>query len=204
MICKQKSLLFIITAFLFIFSAGTYADDKYDIDLRATFGSNSEIATTDYYILNTDLAFEFNVLDNFELTLGLEADRFEVEVEEITFKWKFSPYIYFLLGKFENALTLDEFIPAHKRLFATMTLVSEYIDDLGYINSNFGFRAYKNFRKNTMPFSYLAEALFNASDIEPQFDIGFIYHFDGEDSYLGLLVSYMPFIKHEFWLHRDT
>ena len=116
------SLLLITIVLLFIFIYDTYAEDKYNIDLRATFGSNSEIATTDYYVLNTDLAFEFNILDDFELTLGLEADRFEVEVEEITFKWKFSPYIYFLLGKFENALTLDEFVPAHKRLFGTKTL----------------------------------------------------------------------------------
>lgn len=197
---KIFTFLLYIIGFIFI----SYSETDFEIDLRASFGSNSEIAKTDYYLLTADLKFEFEFLDKFECELELETDRFEVEVEEITFKWKYSPYIYFLLGKFENALTLEEFIPTYKRPFATMSIVSDYVDELGYINSNFGFKAYKNYRKNIIPISYLAEGLFNSSDIEPQFDIGFFYHFNGEKSYLGLLGSYMPFITHELWLEEDA
>ena len=201
---KTNQIKILIIFLVIIHTINIFAKDRFDIDARFSFGGNNEIAKTDYYFLHTDLEFEFRILDNLECTLTLEADRFEVEAEEISIKWKIMDYATLLLGKFENALTLDEYMPAHKRIFAKKSSVSEYIDDLGYINSNFGLKVYKKYNKKTLPISYFLQGTFNSSDIEPQFDLGFFYHYNKKKSYLGILISYFPFITHDFWLEENA
>ena len=176
-----------------------YAKDKLDIEANFSLATGDEIWHREYYSIASDLMFKFEVEDRFDSTLELDADRFEVEVDEIYFTWKASSYLYIRLGKFENALTLDEYIPKNKRKFAVKSLISSSIDSQGYIGNSMGIKLYKKHKKDTVPISYLFHLAAIPGHLEVQFDFGFFYHFDGKDSYLGLLCCYFPFIAHEIW-----
>jgi hypothetical protein len=192
--------------FLLVFVAKFFAFSEEDFKLGARFclGVNNELEPADFYTIASELEFEFAVLDNFDCILELDADRFEVEVDEISFNWKPWDYIHLLVGKFENELTLEEYEPVHKRLFSTKSRVSDYVDDLGYTSSNIGAKIYKEYKKKTLPISYLLHVSFIPAHIEPQIELGFLYHFDKKDSYLGLLGAYFPFVSHSFWLEESV
>jgi hypothetical protein len=198
---KLQTKIIIIFLLYFITCNLLFAEKerKLDLDSTISFGGNNEIANIDYYFLRADLEIILKVLKKFECTLGLELDRFEVEVEEISFDLTLIPYFCIKLGKFENALTLDEYMPGYKRIFGKKNRISDYVDSLGYVNSNFSLKFYKKYQKDTLPVSYFFQGTFNASSIEPQFDIGFFFHYDKKDSYLGILVSYYPFLTHDIW-----
>ena len=176
-----------------------YAEKKLDIGANFSFAVSDGMLFTDYYSIKGELEFEFEVTDKVELTLELDADRFEVEADEISFKWKASSYLYILFGKFENDLMLEEYMPKHKRIFSVKSLISNSIDSQGYISNSMSAKAYKKYKKDTVPISYLLHLAFMPGQYEVQFDFGFFYHFDGEDSYLGILGCYYPFIFHELF-----
>ncbi len=79
--------------------APLYAKEKLDIDANFSFAVSDEMLFKDYYSIKAELEFEFEVTDKFEFTLELDADRFEVEADEISFKWKASSYLNILFGK---------------------------------------------------------------------------------------------------------
>jgi len=154
---------------------------------------------TDYSFFDSDIKFDFDVLSRFSCALELEADRFGVDVDEISFKWKPSDYAKLLLGKFENHLTLDEYISMHKRIFSTKNIISETMDSEGYISSGLGISVYRKYKKNTLPISYYFTIMFMTTQIEIQYDIGFFYHFRGKNTFLGLQACYFPFMIHKLY-----
>ena len=92
---------------MFQFAISTlYAKDKLDIEANFTLATGDKIWYREYYSITSDLMFKFEVEDRFDSTLELDADRFEVEVDEIYFTWKASSYLYIRLGKFENSIRL--------------------------------------------------------------------------------------------------
>jgi hypothetical protein len=176
------------------------AEDALDITARFQAALDETMENEDLYELSASMQFEFEVTDKFDTVLELEADRFEVEVEELSFKYKPGDYLHLLAGLFENSLTLDEYIPAHDRIFGTKSLISNLIETQGYISDSVGARVYKKYKKGTLPIAYFMETSFIPAHTEMQVDAGFLYHFGGKDSYAGILAGYLPYFAHEFWL----
>lgn len=194
------SLLILIVAF----SVPLQAAEKIDLDASFSFAADESMETEDYYDLEASLKFEFDIEDDFEVGLDLEADRFEVEIDELSFKWKAREYAYLLFGKFENALTLDEYMSAGNRPFGTKSPVSNLLDTHGYTGSAAGARVYWKYDQDSLPIAYFFEAAFLPAHTEMRVDLGFLYHFAGEDSYAGIMACYLPYALHEYWLEEDA
>jgi hypothetical protein len=179
------------------------ADNKLEIDADFRFGTNSDIVRVDHLFLRSGLEFEFEVSKDFECLVEVTADLHELEMSELTFKWK-REYLNILVGKFENALTLDEYLSSFDRIFANKSLVSRLIDTQGYTSNYIGVKVYKNEIQRSSSLSYLAHLLYVPSQLELQFDLGFILHFAGKNSYLGFLGSYFPFFVHHVGLDEEN
>jgi hypothetical protein len=193
---RQISTICLLCGLICIAANSWGANDKLDIDADFRFGTNSEIVMVDYLFLRSSLEFEFEATKDFECTFEVLADLYELEMTELSFKWKQGKYLNLLFGKFENALTLDEYLPGFDRPFANRNLLSRYIDDQGYVSNHIGVKAYKKQIKGTPFFSYLGHFLLVPSQLEFQFNVGFILHLSGENSYLGIFAAYFPFLVH--------
>lgn len=188
-----------LAAFFIGFSAPVEAAEKIDLEADFIFAADESMETEDYYELEASLNFEFDIEDDFEVALDLEADRFEVEIDELSFKWKARQYAYLLFGKFENSLTLDEYMSAGDRPFGTKSPVSNLLDTHGYVSSAPGVRVYWKYDKDSLPIAYFLEAAFLPAHTEMRVDLGFLWHFNGKDSYAGIMACYLPYALHELW-----
>lgn len=175
-----------------------------DLGVDIRFGSSSEVFWGDYYYLEAALDFRFPASERLECALELEGDRFAMEVGQLSFEWLRSDYLKLLFGKAENVLTLDQFQLPGERIFAERSLAARLVDAQGYVSSYVGFKAYNSRVGDSPFFSYLVHFLFIPSQIEPQFDLGLLFHFNGADSYLGFLACYFPFVAHDFWVGDHT
>ena len=185
-ILRSHFFPFIIFMMIFIiYPVFGEKNPKITSDFKLTAGS--ELAATDYYALRAQVGLDFTVLPGLGCTLEIKADGFEIDTEQITFKWKPWDYLWVKGGKFKPELTLEEYMKSNDRLFITKNIISDYIDYLGYKINCLGARIYKNYDKETLPISYLLQSSYNTAAGEPQFMAGFFYHFDKKDSYLGFL-----------------
>jgi len=200
---NKLQCLAVLTAFFIGFTAPVEAAEKIDLEADFGFAADESMETEDYYELEASLKFEFDIEDDFEVALDLEADRFEVEIDELSFKWKARDYAYLLFGKFENALTLDEYMSAGDRPFGTKSPVSNLLDTHGYTSSALGVKAYRKYKQEGRPLSYFLEAAFLPAHTEMRVDLGFLYHFNGEESYAGIMACYLPYALHEYWLEEE-
>jgi hypothetical protein len=171
-----------------------YGETEFDWGARFSLDVNSQLEDIDYYFVAAEVNAEFEIIDDLQGVLELDADRFEVFMDEISLRWERWDYLYLAGGKLENFFTLDEYLPEHKWLFSTKNLVSRHISDLGYVTSSVGMMIYKEYSEQTYPVSYFLQAFFSTIFIEPEIGVGFFYHFNQRDSYLGLFGSYFPFI----------
>ncbi|MBN2439701.1 MAG: hypothetical protein JXJ04_00080 [Spirochaetales bacterium] len=201
---KAIQILFYCGLLLLLFPVLIFPDIDWEIEGDLVCGSNNEIILTDYYQLKANLEFSCKFMDYYKCTVELEADRYVVIAKEISLEWEQFLYVSILAGRFENSLTLEEYRPAHQRLFGTKSIVSDYIDLLGYVNNNIGIMLYKKYKQKTLPFSYYLLCSFNPSTTEVQGDCGFLYHFNKKSSYLGFFASYIPFLRHQFWLEENA
>ena len=175
-----------------------------DLGVDVRFGSSSEVFWGDYYTLEASLDFRFPASDRLECALELEGDRFAMEVGQLSFEWQRSDYLKLLFGKTGNALTLEQYLAADDRLFAESNIASRMVAAQGYVSSNVGFKASGSVVEGSPFFSYLVHLLLIPSQIEPQFDLGLLFHYNGTDSYLGFLACYFPFVAHDFWVGDHT
>lgn len=149
-----------------------------DIDARFVLEAGCELEDVDYYDIEAEIAFSFEVTKEVLLKLELEADKFEVESEEISLRWSALEFMWIKAGQFEPELMLDEVIGRRSRLFSTKTAVADYADASGYSINNLGVKIYRNYVKDTFPFSYAFHVAFNTAHFESQFIGAFFYHFD--------------------------
>jgi hypothetical protein len=185
--------LIILMIFLTI-PRGVYGETKLDVGARLSLDINNYLEDIDYYFVAAEVRAEIEIIKDLQGVLELDADRFEVFMDEISLRWERWDYLYLAGGKLENYLTLEEYLPEHKWLFSTKNLTSRHVIDLGYITSSVGIMIYKEYSEKTHPVSYYFQTLFNPIFIEPEIGFGFFYHFNEQDSYLGLLGSYFPFV----------
>ena len=210
-------LILLVTLFSFFISNGfVFGQDKNEeknkleqlsMDVKFTFSFDHTVKFPEQFqrldIISSELDIEFKILKELEAVFEIEADRLEVEVNEIYFDWAAHNYVNISVGIFENALTIEEYIPGHKRLFGAKSLVAEYVDTVGYARRDLGVRVYKRYKKK-IPFSYFGHLNYISSTPEVQFDVGFLYGFNKKNSYLGLLGGYLPYLVRSSDIERSA
>ena len=82
---KKNRIKLLFSGFLFI-SAAVYGSDDYSLEARFLFETNDEIKYSDQYQLKAELEYDFEVSENIECELELEADKYEIDVEEVFFQ----------------------------------------------------------------------------------------------------------------------
>jgi hypothetical protein len=193
-------VIFSIVLLTFSPPAG-FSEDANRIDMetlmRFTVSDETDIIDADSALI--DLEFLLGFADIVEGTFELKANMYDVMIGELSATLKAWDYLHLKGGKFENALTLDEYMPAWKRPFARKSLASDFLDRQGYVTRTMSGMAYKKYKKDTLPISYLVQGSYIPAHKESQFDMGLFYHFDGKDSYLGILASYFPFFNDRHW-----
>ena len=199
--CKLP-FFFLILVFYSISPIST----KESINLSANFSCNSHnnLYSFNNYTIKTNITLSFNLLNKLTCKSELETDNYNIRMGELSFDLKVHDYLYLMLGKFENLLTIDLYLQSEKRFFASNSLTSILIDKQGYISNSIGLKAYKPFAEDTVPISYFLHFLYLPSHIEAQLSAGFFFHYKGADTYLGLIGCYFPFIAHDKWLGKNS
>jgi len=192
--------LLIIILYLNYLSVTPVAAIERNISNLVSFEIRNDIYTPGNYSFASNLKFDFKVFNNLNFILGLTADNYEIEVGEIFARLPLHDYLHIQIGEFDNVLSLDGYLLPQNHIFAKNSLISTLIEKQGYISSSIGLMLYKPYLRNTLPISYFIHALWLPSHSEGQFDLGFFYHFSGENSYLGLLGCYFPFMAHYNWI----
>ena len=201
-------LILLVTLFSFFVSSGfVFGQERLVINARFSISFDHTTEFPEQFqrldIVSSEVDLEFEVLKDLEAVLEIEADRLEVEVDEIYFDWAAHDYVNLTVGMLENALTIEEYIPAHKRMFGAKSLVAEYIDTVGYARKDLGISLFKEYKKK-LPFSYFAHLNYISSTPDVQFDVGFLYGFNKKDSYLGLLGGYRPYLVRSSDIERSA
>ncbi len=194
-----KRLLLIILHLYYLSIIPVIALER-NISNLISFEIRNDIYTPGNYSLKSNLQFDFKIFNKLNFILGLHANNYEIEVGEIFARLRLHDYLYIQIGEFENTLSFDNYLLPRDHIFATNNLISLLIEKQGYISSSIGLKLYKQYLRNTLPISYYIHALWLPSHSEGQFDFGFLYHFRGENSYLGFLGCYFPFLAHNNWI----
>ena len=185
----NKIKLFLI---ILIFSAAVlYARNNnqipFDIDARFSFSTNDEITYSDQYQLKAELEFQFPVTEDFECELELEADKYEIDVEEVFFRFKRNRYDI-LAGKYSNAILLSNILKSNEHPLAFGSATDRLLVDMSYINHAIG----AGIKADEINYFYFNIQSIEAQFFEPQFNGGYLYRFSN-DIWAGLTGCYFPF-----------
>ena len=199
---KRIFILFFLVMPTFLFAQFTI---KPEFDIN----TNDEMAKEDFYNLNGSLKFKFQATDDIELVFKPELDKYEVDVDELYAKISFLEKHSVQGGKFENILSLDDYLGSFDRPFARKNLITREIKDQGYVSYAIGAR-YEYRDKSNDGWGGFAHIIYIPSQFEPQLNGGFYWQDMREEMLVGLFASYYPFISHENWgsehckSHRDN
>ena len=193
---KQNYCKFFLIIFIFI-TASLIADDDYDLDARFSFSADDEITYTDQYKLKAELEFDFPVTDNFECEVELEADKYEVDVEEVFFRFQKKGY-EILAGKYENKLLLSNILNSQDHPLAAKSTVERLLIDESYLNNSIGFGVESETEYFLNDYFYLNIQSIEAQFFEPQFNGGYLHKFS--NVWTGLTSCYFPFFVKDNYL----
>ncbi len=160
--------------------------------------TNDEKAKDDFYNLHGTMRFKFQATDDIELVFKPELDKYEVDIDEISAKYTFLEKHSVKGGKFENLLTLDDYLGNFDRVFARKNLVTREVKDQGYVSHAIGLK-YEYRDRSKDGFGSFAHVVYVPSQFEPQLNLGFYWQDQREELLAGLFASYYPFINHENW-----
>ena len=160
--------------------------------------TNDEKAKDDFYNLHGTMRFKFQATDDIELVFKPELDKYEVDIDEISAKYTFLEKHSVKGGKFENLLTLDDYLGNFDRVFARKNLVTREVKDQGYVSHAIGLK-YEYRDRSKDGFGGFAHVVYVPSQFEPQLNLGFFWQDQREELLAGLFASYYPFINHENW-----
>ncbi len=184
---KTKLLILIIL----IFSASILQAENnnlpFDLDARFSFSTNDEITYSDQYQLKAELEFQFPVTEDFECELELEADKYEIDVEEVFFRFKRDGYDI-LAGKYSNTLLLSNILSSKKNPLAFGSATDRLLVDMSYINHAIG----AGIEADEVNYFYFNIQSIEAQFFEPQFNGGYLYQFSNK-IWAGLTGCYFPF-----------
>ncbi len=192
----------IILLFLLI-PCWTFA--QFTIKPEFEISTNDDMAMEDFYNLRGTLRFKFQPTDDIELVFKPELDKYEVDIDEISAKYTFLEVHSIKIGKFENILTLDDYLGNFDRPFARKNLITREIKDQGYLSHAIGGKyEYRNKSKDGI--GGFAHAMYIPSQQEPQIDCGIYWQDTREDLLAGLFATYYPAMNHKIWgnSHRNN
>jgi len=177
-----------------------WAKDSFGGDIL--FSIDSETVYEDNVRVKGVIDFELDLPKKMTGRLVLEADRFEVGVNEISLDWKLDRF-KIETGYDQNAMTLYEIIPAFDRLVSSRNVLDRNYAFQGYVARNMSTTLSMEVVPEDAP-SYswwLRTSLSLPHMMEPQIEAGFLYQFSGEDSYAGILGLYLPFVVHPLFFN---
>jgi hypothetical protein len=191
--------------FLFINCHILPAKDILDGEFELT--SDSDYEVEDLFELEGELTFTLDLPKTMEICIGIEVDQFELNPQEISFRFGRKDRFFIRGGYEENAMTLEEYRRGFLRPINTDSLSTDYYEFLGYVARNIGFRIYRkhDFDDSSFPLSWWGKLSMSLPNIyEPQVEGGVLYHFGGENSYLGFFAVYLPYFVHSLAQDGDT
>jgi len=187
-----------IVIFLFLFISSPLLFAQFTIKPEFDINTNDEMAKEDFYNLNGSLKFKFQVTDDIELVFKPELDKYEVDVDDLYAKISFLEKHSVQGGKFENILSLDDYLGTFGRPFARKNLVTREMKNQGYISYAIGAR-YEYRDKSKDGWGGFAHVIYIPSQFEPQLNAGIYWQDKKKDMLAGLFASYYPFLSHENW-----
>jgi hypothetical protein len=188
---------FLFVSFIFLIAATIFAAPPIP-DFRPQFQmlANDDLSIDDFYELKGNLRIEFPITDDIDVIFKSELDKYKFDVEEISAQYTYDKINRFKIGKFENPLTLDDYIGTFEMLFARQTVVTRDIKKQGYVAKSTGLRYEKRDNKRD-DFSYFGHFIYIPSQLEPQIDAGFLFREKDEKKLAGIFASYYPFVTHK-------
>ena len=192
------------TAFLLlsILSAhNLFSQKTYTIDSKFSFAANDGISFTDQYELKGKLDFTFFINSSFICELGLEADKSEIDVENIIFRYLSSDYDI-LFGKYRNKIAAGDITSSQKSPVQAKSILENLLISQGYINRSIGAGIETN--KNFSPgYLFLKASSIEAHFLEPQFNAVYLHSFP-ENIKAGIAGCYFPFFIKDQYLGDNS
>jgi len=185
-------------------SAKEHDEKKTDLNTKFYFKTDQDRAVSEYFALGAELELHFDVSDQWELEMEVDAATDKIQLEEIWGKVKLAPASV-KFGMFENDLTLDDRLSSTEYLFSTDSIIRKRLEYMGwYSPAATGVLARRNYKDGELPFSGYAHVMFQPSGREVQADLGLYYPYGGEDTWLGISGAYYPFFIHSNWIGSDN
>ena len=186
--------------FFAVFTAAAFSAFCQTPSFRPQFSlsTNNDMSTDDFYDLQGSLRLVFTMADDIELIFRTELDKYEVDVEELSAVYNIDRTNSVKTGKFENPLTLDDYLGSFVRLFARTTTVTREVKKQGYVTKSIGLKYEKKDNKSDT-WNYFGHLIYIPSQMEPQINGGFFYRTGDEKHLTGFIASYFPFVNHKSW-----
>ena len=152
----------------------------------------------EYLNLKGKVGVELDLSSGMSADIFLQVDESEVKPDEVSFTIKLGDKIKVRSGYRENFLSLDEFRSSFDRPVATISLIKEYYDYLGYEARYLGMEVYdKNdwYAKGGVSYVY---------PYEPQLNGSYFFHPFGKKSFYGLSGLYLGNYRTILTNHGDN
>lgn len=176
---------------IFIFlSSAVFAENDYTLDARFLFAADDEISYTDQYQLKAELEYDFKVSENIECELELEADKYEIDVEEVFFRFERNGY-EIIAGKYKNKLLLSNILTSRENPLNAKNSMNQLLVDTSYLNHAIGAGIESEKEYFTDDYFYFNLHSVEAQFFEPQFSGGYLHKFN--NVWTGFTGCYFPF-----------
>lgn len=189
----KKLILFLV---LFTVPLSLFA--QFTIKPEFQIDTNDEMNKDDFYDIQGKLRFKFDATDDIELIFKPVLDKYEADVDEISAKYTFLENHSVKAGKFENILTLDDYLGSFERPFARKNIITRELKDQGYLSHAIGGK-YEFRDESGDNWGGFAHVLYIPSQLEPQLCGGFYWQDPDEEMIAGIFASYYPFLNHKKW-----
>ncbi len=152
----------------------------------------------EYLNLKGKLGAELDLSSGMFADISVQVDESEVKPDEVSFTFKLGEKIKVRSGYRENFLSMDEFRSSFDRPVATISLIKEYYDYLGYEARYLGMEIYD---KNDW---YARGGVSYIYPYEPQFNGSYFFHPFGKKSFYGLSGLYLGNYRTILTNHGDN
>ena len=185
----KNNKLFLLIIF-FSVSSLIYGYQPYDLEARFAFETNDDITYSDQYQLKAELEYDFHITKDFECELVLEADKYEIDVEEVFFRFEKGWY-EIRAGKYKNKLLLKNILPSKDNPLEAKNTLTKMLVDMSYINHAIGAGIESEDEYLVNDYFYLNLQSIEAQFFEPQFNGGYLHKF--KSIWAGFSGCYFPF-----------
>ena len=180
-----------------LITASLYSEENYTLEARFFFETNDGITYSDQYQLKAELEYNFKVSENIECELELEADKYEIDVEDVFFRFERGWY-EIKAGKYENILLLRDILTSQDNPLTAKNTLNKMLVDMSYLNHAIGagVESKKKYLKNDYFFFNIQSI--EAQFFEPQFGGGYLHKFT--EIWAGVTGCFFPFFVKDNYL----